>query len=499
MVGHTSILSRARSAAASTAHTRVAALAIMLGLLGWVGAARGQVPIADPGPLPPSATNAKVDTDEPANAVAITIYNQDFAVVRERRRLPLTAGRSTMRFTDVAATIVPESVQFRALDPVGAATVVEQNYEYDLVSADKLFDKYIDRSVRIVTRDGGLLEGTLMNADPSQVVLSGRDGIALVPRGENVKDVQFAALPEGLLTRPTLVWLLDSKRAGDTLVEVAYRADQVNWRVDYRAVADADGKAVDLSGWVTVNNRSGRTYADARLKLMAGDVHVVEERPSPTGMPRMLEGRAVSAKGGGFEEKSFAEYHLYELPRPATIADRQIKQIELIDVEHVPVTHTYQYRGESNNVAVMLEFKNARATREGLGIPLPKGTVRVYQRDTDGQVEFLGADEIDHTPKDEPVKVRIGNAFDVVGERTQTAQRNPASRVAEMEWRIRLRNHKDQAVTIEALEPMTYQRSWDILASSQGYEKKDSRTISFKVNVPANGESVITYTVRYWW
>lgn len=460
---------------------------IVLLLLAWVPAA--------------TVFGAPSDEAESGVGVGLTVYNQDFAIVREHRIMPLAAGRSEVKFKDVAATIVPETVSFRSLKPAGDAVVLEQNYEFDLVNASKLLDKYIDKPISIVTRDGYVLEGKLMSFDEGQIVLDGKDGIQLVPRGRNVKDIRFSELPGGLLTRPTLVWLVSAKQAGDHLMEVGYRANGVNWRVDYRAVADADGKTLDLSGWVTIDNRSGMTYRDAGLKLMAGDVHVVDESRISRGIMAVeqVERLENKAKGGrGFEEKAFAEYHLYALPRPTTIKEAQTKQIELIDIANVPVTRTYQYRGEGDKVRVVLEFKNDKKTNEGLGIPLPKGPIRVYQDDADGQAEFLGADAIDHTPKDELIKVKVGYAFDLKGERTQVAVRKPSERVEEQDWKVRVRNHKDARVRVEIVEVLRPQ-TWEIRKRSGEYKKKDYRTIAYDVDVPANGEAVVTYTVRYSW
>lgn len=433
-------------------------------------------------------------------SVGLTVYNQDFAIIREHRSMTLPAGRSEVKFKDVAATIVPESVQFRSLQPADAAIVIEQNFAFDLVSAARLLDKYIDRPIELITRDGDVLDGNLLSFDESQLVLAGDDGIQLVPRGENVRDVRFSKLPGGLLTRPTLVWLIDAADAGDHIVEVAYRANQVNWNVDYRARADADGKNIDLSGWVTITNRSGLTYENAKLKLMAGDVHVVKEDERERGRLRGdVERLSMARKRADFEEKAFAEYHLYELPRPATIKDNQTKQIELVDITGIPVERTYQFRSDENKVRVILEFKNAKETHPDLAIPLPKGPVRVYQTDADGASEFIGSDAIDHTPKNEPVKIKLGYAFDIAGERVQTDERRPGGRVREQDWRIRIRNHKDTDVAVEIVELLHARWNWTILANSHDFEKKDHRTIAFKVDVPSNGETEMTYTVRYTW
>jgi hypothetical protein len=453
------------------------------------------------------------DEADAGPGVSLTVYNQNFAIVKQRRAMPLAQGVGMVKFPDVAATIVPDSVQFSSLRPEGDAQVLEQNYEFDLVSADKLLEKYIDKKISVITRDGGLLEGTLLSADAGQLVLSGARGIDLVPRGKNVKDIRFSSLPSGLLTRPTLVWKVKAAHAGDHLVKIAYRANNMTWRVDYRAVAAADEKTLDLAGWVTITNQSGTTFENAGLKLMAGDVHVVQQERM-RGLylgARVQQLEPAKGEGRGFEEKSFAEYHLYTLGRTTTLANAQTKQIELINVEGIPVTKRYLVRTPAavlgaqpgpggQQVAVILEFKNSKETRAGLGIPLPKGPFRVYQIDKDKQAEFIGQDEIDHTPKDEPVRIRIGYAFDLVAQRVQTANRTRAGeRWMEQDWKITLRNHKAEPVTIVVEEPLVGHVNWEIIAKSQEYRKKDYKTIEFDVPLPPNSEKTVTYTVRYTW
>ena len=242
-------------------------------------------------------------------------------------------------------------MQFATLQHPDAAHVVEQNYEFDLLSVDKLLDKYIDREIVVVLQDGQILKGQLLSFDPSQLLLKTSTGIDLVPRDHNVKDVQFSSLPGGLLTRPTLVWLLDAKNTAKELVKVAYRANQMNWHVDYRARFNQAGDHLDLAGWVTVSNNTGATYKDAQVKLMAGDVHIVQEPRVPAAMPQLRAGAAFAAKAApAFTEKSFAEYHLYQLGRKATLKDRETKQIELLDVTRIPVSRHYAYRGQGNKV-----------------------------------------------------------------------------------------------------------------------------------------------------
>jgi hypothetical protein len=445
------------------------------------------------------------DEAEAGPGVSLTVYNQNFAIVKERRRMDMKQGVEFVRFPDVAATIVPETVQFSSLAPAGDAQVLEQNYEFDLVSADKLLDKYIDRKIGVITRDGGLIEGTLLSADGSQLVIAGPRGIDLVPRGRNVKDIRFASLPSGLLTRPTLVWKVRSGQTGEHLVKVAYRADAINWRVDYRAVAAADEKTLDLAGWVTINNQSGTTYTDAGLKLMAGDVHVVQDGGRRAGVVSLslerAERQCESDSSPAFEEKSFAEYHLYTLGRTTTLANAQTKQIELINVARIPVAKRYVVRQSGGGrVEVILEFKNSKETREGLGIPLPKGPFRVYQVDADRQTEFVGQDQIDHTPKDESVRIRTGYAFDLAAQRVQTAERaQGGERWREQDWKITLRNHKDQPATIVVEESLMGHQNWEIIEKSQEYKKKDFQTVEFTAEVPPNSQKTITYTVRYTW
>ncbi|HEV3259592.1 MAG TPA: hypothetical protein VG013_22185 [Gemmataceae bacterium] len=446
----------------------------------------------------PRRSSKPVPEAERGEGLSLTIYNQDFVVVKDRRTMDLKQGRATMRFRGVAATIVPESVQFFALKEPDVAHVAEQNYEFDLVSADKLLDKYIDKQIGVVLRDGDVLKGRLLSFDGQQLVLKTANGIGMVPRGRNVKDVQFSALPGGLLTRPTLVWELDSRKSGKELVKVAYRADRMSWRVDYRAKVNGAGDRLDLSGWVTVTNNTGTSYQDALVKLMAGDVHVVQP---PMSTPQSKEKAGEQWRQGrssGFAEKSFAEYHLYELGRKTSVKDRETKQIELLNVDDIPVVRKYEYRNQGSKVAVVLEFKNSQKVTQGLGIPLPKGPIRVFQRDTDGELEFAGTDNIDHTPKNEEVHVRLGDAFDLAGEyRVLNASSGP--NFSQQDVEIRLRNHKKDDVKIDVIEPINGHANWVMLKQSTTSVQRDVNTLVFPVEVKANGETVVTYTIRYNW
>ena len=451
--------------------------------------------------------------------VEVTIYNQNFGVVREKRNVDVKDKVGTIQFTDVASQIDGTSVQFKSLtDPL--ATVLEQNYEYDLVSADKLLDKYIDKQLTVLTKDGSRYSGTLLSFDGNQLVIrqeGEKTGIVMVQRGDNVKDIQFGALPEGLITKPTLVWKLATEKLGRQLIEVAYQTAGLSWQADYNAILNPNDTKLDLGGWVTINNQSGAMYKDAKLKLIAGDVRRAQAPQAFTG--RAMSKLAAIAGGEGFEEKAFFEYHLYTLGRPATVAQNQTKQIELLKAADVPVKKVFLYDGapqyrfygglnsdanygneEGNKkVNVIIEVKNSK--ENNLGMPLPKGKMRLYKRDeADGSLEFIGEDEIDHTPKDETIKLHIGDAFDVVGERKRTDFHVDAgSHVITESFEIHIRNHKTEPVEVLVKETLYRWNNWEITESNQKWTKYDANTIHFPVKVDKDGEQVITYTVRYTW
>jgi hypothetical protein len=407
-------------------------------------------------------------------------------------------------------------VRFKSLtDPDGTA-ILEQNYEFDLVGASKLLSKYIDRNISVITTDGTVYEGALLSFDSNQIVLAKdrvKGPLFLIRRQDNVRDIRFPSLPEGLLTKPTLVWLLHAAKGGSHLTKVAYMTGGINWKADYTVVTNEDDTMLDISGWVTVTNKSGATYKDAKLKLIAGDVHRVTPPPAPSRYGRRAKGRAEGA--AGFQEKAFAEYHMYTLPRSTTIKDNQVKQIELINKTGVKVKKIYKYRGSAavyygylvehsnfdrssnKKVNVYLEFENKKDNN--LGIPLPGGKIRVYKRDeADKSLEFIGEDNIDHTPKDENVKILIGNAFDIVGERKKTDFKK-RGRTIDESFEIKIRNHKKEAVTVEVVEPLVRWHNWEISAKSHEFKKEDAHTIIFPVTVKPDEEVVITYTVHYSW
>ena len=456
-----------------------------------------------------AATAQAVDEKDLGPGVSLTVYNQNFAVIKERRLMELAPGRSWVKFEDVASKIDATSVAFSSLtDPTGTK-VLEQNYEFDLVSADKLLDKYIDKPITVDTEDGKRYAGTLLSFDAKQLILKTQDGLSMVQRPDNIRNIEFGALPEGLLTRPTLVWKVATAKPGDHLAEVTYQTQGMTWRADYSAIVNAGDTAMDLAGWVTVTNQSGARFRDARLKLMAGDVRRVREEPQMQVLARRMDRAKGAGAGGGFEEKAFFEYHLYALERPTTLNENQIKQVELLTAGAVPVVKRYVFEpegryghrryGEPNTykVNVFVEFTNDKKSK--LGMPLPKGKVRVYKRDADtGDVEFIGEDSVDHTPKDEELKLYVGDAFDLVGERVMTDQKQ-GQRWREQTFRLELRNHKEEDAVILCREHLRGPGTWQIKAKSHDYTKVDAHTIEFKVPVKANGKTEVTYTVYYTW
>jgi hypothetical protein len=449
-----------------------------------------------------------------AEGVALTVYNGGYGVVREVRGL--TIDRSgVVKFTDVASSIDATTVHFKSLtDP--AAKLLEQNYQYDLVSADKLLKKYIDRQIDVVC-EGRTYSGGLLSFDARQIVLREKDGsIVMVQRPDNVRDIRFKELPEGLLTRPTLVWLVASEKVGRHLAEVTYQTGGVNWHAEYVLVLNKDDTAADLSGWVSVQNNSGKTYKEAKLKFIAGDVRKIVEEVGPVAGPR--ERAAKLAEAEPMAEKAFFEYHMYTLPRPSTVADNEVKQLEMftpargLGVEkkflynplgqrrwHWGGRYTDKSYGVTSykKVHVFIEFQNSQKNK--LGIPLPAGKIRVYKQDPDDKaLEFIGEEKIDHTPKDEKLSLRIGNAFDIVGERKQMGFRTRPRWIQET-IEIEIRNHKKEDVTVRIKEPMYRWVNWEITQTSHEWTKLDSRNVAFDVTVKADGQTKVTYTVEYTW
>ncbi|MBM4007763.1 MAG: DUF4139 domain-containing protein [Planctomycetes bacterium] len=441
-----------------------------------------------------------------------------FGLVRETRSVDVPKGVGEIAFTDVAAFIDPTTVSFNDLtDPTTA--VLDQRFEFDLVSADKLLERYVDQPVRaMVDIEGGpiQLSGTLLAARGGMLVIQRDTGVDLVAQDQAT--VTLGALPGGLRTRPTLLWNLQSAAGGKHEVRIGYQTSGLTWRSDYNVTLDATNTKADLSAWVTLLNVCGRAFEDAKLKLIAGDVQRVQPRGGTMRAPRAM---AMDKAGSpeGFQEKTFGEYHLYTLPRSVDIPQNASQQIALFpSVSGIPVEKLLVYEGASmdwggggqpidvrefgqfgnSKVDVYVRLKNDKASN--LGMPLPAGKMRVFQRDeADGSLEFIGEDVIGHTPRDEKVLIRLGSAFDVVGERKQTDFRvDRARRQINEFFTIEIRNRKDAPVTVLVRERLYRWSNWKISTQAR-YEKVNAGTIEFPVDVAPNAVQTISYSVEYTW
>jgi len=436
------------------------------------------------------------------NSAAVTVYNNNFAVVKEQRPIDFNKGLNTIRFTDVASSIEPPSVSFQCISAPGKIAILEQNYEYDLISTMSLLNRYIDKTVNISIKGSGAdqgknVTGVLMAARDNNLILKNESGRIEIISNDSVENVSLQQLPEGLVTRPTLIWLAQSETAGRELCRVTYTTADIAWKADYSAILNAAENAFDISGWVTIDNKSGATYKDATIKLIAGDVRRVEE-PRPVRMAEYQLG-ARGAAAPAFEEKPFMEYHIYTLQRRSTINNNQVKQIEFITPAlNVPAKKIYLYERDkkADKVQVKFEFENKK--ENGLGIALPKGKVRVFKKDTDDMLEFVGEDLIDHTPKDERISLYIGDAFDIAVE-YKLLDSKVDRRMRWEKHSIELRNRKDSPVTVFVDEKFSSWVNWKIDESSHPYVKKDATTARFTVDLPADSNATVGYSVTQRW
>lgn len=441
-------------------------------------------------------------TPDEQKSVSITIYNVNLGLVKDVRRLSLPTGVQNLWFEGVAALIDPTSVHIRSIDAPGELDVLEQNFEYDLISPAKLMEKYLGEQVELVRRTEDKVEtvqGRLLGVQNGYVYeIDGK--IAVNPPGE----VVLPALPQGLISKPSLVWLLDNRRREHT-VEASYLTDGINWKANYVCVLSKDDNEVDLSGWVTIDNKSGATYENASLKLVAGDVNRVQpEMPAP----RVKLGAVMdmAQEREGFREEAFFEYHLYTLNRKTTIKDNQIKQVSLLSAEKIATKKSFVYAPASyyyfsrmggpdktTKVGVYLSLTNSK--KNNMGMPLPKGVVRVYKKDQDGALQFIGEDRIDHTPEDETIRIKMGDAFDVVVERVQTDFKVLSSgHLYESSYKVEIKNHKEEDIVVSVVEQLS--GDWTITANSHRYDKEASHRVRFDVPVGKRASSELTYTAR---
>ncbi len=483
----------------------IAPVALLLagGLVGEIRRAPADVVTTTVAAAEQNATSTLDDQTE----LAVTVYNSNIALVRDVRALTLARGTSDLHFMDIAATVNPATVHFRSLSEPSRVSVLEQNYEYDLLEPDKLLRKYVGKDVTLIrtiqdqgrTREEEVKARLLSynNAPVWQV-----DGQIIT--GMRAESFKFPELPGNLYSRPTLIWTLSNTGAAQHRVEASYLAGQLAWNADYVLTVARDDKAADIDGWVTLKNGSGTSFKNASLQLVAGDLNRVREQ-----IGRMMEDAKSLQRAEApapMAQESFSDYHLYTLGRKTTINNAETKQVSMLGATSFPIAKRYVVDGQSfyyrnaqhpgaplkDLVQVYYQFKNEQTA--GLGMPMPAGNVRVYQADSKGGIQFVGEDHIDHTPKDETLNIKIGNAFDVICERKQTDFEKIASGVYDVEYEITLRNHKAVPVTVEVNEPIG--GTWRMLQSTYQWTKTDAWAAQFKVPVPVDGVSTLRYRVR---
>ena len=444
--------------------------------------------------------------------LAVTVYNSNIALVRDVRQLQLPSGGFRLKFMDIAATVNPATVHFRAMTEPEKVGVIEQNYEYDLLEPAKLLNKYVGKEVTLVR--SYMENGTTKREEVKATLLANNNGPVWkigndIVTGVYAESYRFPAVPANLYDRPTLLMTLENSGGGKQKVEASYLATNLTWNSDYVLTVSRDDKSADLDGWVTVVNNSGTAFHNAKLQLVAGDLNRIQNAMNGGMETDAVRMKAMAAPAPQFQQENFSEYHLYSLGRKTSVEDKETKQISLLQGSGVPVEklfivngqnyyyHNTQNPGSPIKDQVMVYYKFKNEEKAGLGIPLPAGNLRVYQKDSKGGVLFVGEDRIDHTPKDEFLNVKIGNAFDVVSERKQTDYKALGSRTWEMEFEIKIRNHKDTPITVEVNEPIG--GDWEMLSSSYKYDKTAAFAARFEVPVKANGESVLKYRIRAHW
>jgi hypothetical protein len=486
----------------------------------------------------PSYSQDKKPSSGERTSVDLTIYNQNLSLIREERTINIAKGLSRVIIPDIPSTIDGTSLHFSSLTDPFAVRVLEQNYQYDLVNQGKLLEKYIGKEVEFVRFNEetkkefsvfGKILATGWQAQPSFDY--GRRSYNVVNVGGMVADIGgkieinpvgrliLPSLPEGLILKPQLEWLVENSKPGQHKTEISYLAGQLSWDANYVALLNKDDSKLDLTGWVTLTNNSGTSFKDAGLKLVAGDVNIVQDEMRGGRMEADV--MMMKSNAPQFKQTELFEYKLYTLQRHTDINNNETKQVELVSGKNVSSKkvfiydgladqwrswyRNYSYRnqgsfGQQSNtkVGVFVTFKND--DKSGLGIPLPKGKIRVYKRDDDGKEQFIGEDQIDHTPKDEEIKLYLGNAFDIVGERAQSDFKSFAGgRVVEETIQIKVRNHKTEPVEVMVYEHPWRWSEWDITKSSTEWVKVDQSTVKFPVKIAKDEEKVITYTIRYSW
>ncbi len=457
-----------------------------------------------------AAPQERRSTLDDQQSVAVTIYNDELALVKDTRSILLDAGENRLALRDVSARMRPETAQLRSLSQPGAFDLLEQNFDFDLLTPAKLLEKYVGRNVRVVKTNPVTGAETVETAQ----VLAATGGVVL-RIGDRIETgapgrIVFDGVPANLRDRPTLVTELVNKRAGTQTVELSYLTGGLSWHADYVAELNADDSALDLNGWVTLTNQSGSAYPNAKLQLVAGDVNRVrDEMKMMEDARKLMSAPAPAMARNAVAQESLFEYHLYTLGRPTSLADNQTKQVALLDATAVAVRkellfsgNDFYYRssvgeiGQKLKAGVFVEFTNSEKAH--LGVPLPKGVVRVYKRDSAGNAQFIGEDHVDHTPKNEKVRLHLGDAFDVTADKKQTDFKrrettNRASYVFESAYEIVVRNAKTEPVHVTVREPVP--GDWTMLEQSLPGTKVAAGTAEWHLDVAPGGSTTLKYRV----
>lgn len=452
------------------------------------------------------AENVLKSTLDDQTSIEVTVYNNNLGLVKDTRIIDLSSGLGQLRFMDVAAFIMPETVHIKSLNNSSPFSVLEQNYEYDLINENKLLDKYVGKKIKLIkenfyTGQKETVEANLLSNNNGQIYQIGSE-IYLGFPGQKI----LPEIPENLIAKPTLTWNYEASTAAKQPVEVSYLTSNIGWKADYVLTLDSEDKQAGLSGWVTLNNQSGATYKNAKLKLIAGQVNRVQS-PMVMSEAQGMRINMMAKKESSFAEQSFFEYHIYDLQRPTTIKDNQTKQVLLLEADNIKINKEFTVVGNANYfyqvyragdykvpVEVFVSLKNSK--ENNLGMPLPGGIMRLYKADNKGSLQFIGEDNIQHTPKDENVRLKIGEAFDIVAERKQTDFRVISNNVYESSWEVALRNHKKEDINVSVLEALALFGQWEVLSSTLPYEKQNVSTIKFSVPVPKDGEVKVIYQIR---
>jgi hypothetical protein len=426
-----------------------------------------------------------------ASETHITIYNKDLGLVQQVRTVNINSTDLPLQFSDVAAKLIPTSVHLRPLGDNQNIQVLEQLFEYDLINSEKLLERYIDQPIEIIRKNGDLIKGILLSKQGGSLVIKTADKVTIVPWNNEIT-IHLAELPKDLITRPTLKWELAGTTVGKQNLQVSYLTNGLGWHTDYIAVLDDKSIQLNLAAWVSVNNQCGATFQDVHLTLVAGDINRVQKQRAAHAMAKDMR----EAAAPGFKEEDMFEYHTYELGRITTLKNKQIKQITLFSPAVVKAEKKFFYNAnrDAKKVEVRVMFTNDPMS--GLGKPLPAGIFRIYQKN-DEKLVFIGEDQIDHTPRNKVVKITLGKAFDLSGERIITYRKRVAERTERQTVEIELRNNKPQDEVTIVVEEMMYHRYWEIEKTNFPYAKKDTKSVEFNIPVNAESKSTLQYTVLF--